>query len=860
MSEELEEYAERLSSLVPLNGLAPKFQEQVFAKAEIVKVKKKEILFKQGARDDFTFYLLDGDLDMFAGDQLIKQVTGGTTAALHPLAQLQPRQISAHAKPALKVLRVDRNLLDRLLSMADSPEEAGSGMDVDVDEVDDDGNDWLSRILQSELFSRIPPSNIQKLLATMESVEFAAGDKVVSQGGPGDYYYIVQAGTCAVTRLSSKGKDEITLAELSPGDSFGEEALISNSKRNASVIMLTDGELVRLTKDDFIELIKKPIISTVTLTEAHEMVAGGAVWLDVRFADEHSESAVPDSLNIPTNTLRSLADEKLDPGTPYIVYCDTGGRSSTATFLLAERGFDAYFVEGGYVPDPPEMAAVAPPAEPRSAEPAVVQPTPAGESEEEDLVSIAPAKVKTAPAPKPEPKPLPEPETVPDQNLEADVKAEALRAELAKAELQLAEARRIKEEAELAKQDAEKIIAEKLKAEREKLDEQATRAAATLEEAQRLKAELEKSQKIAEKEAGQRHKEQQARLQQLYADAEQKIKAEEEKLQEVYQRNAEELEKVQQIKEEAQARLAAEREEIEDASMRSKQMLEDAKQMEQQLATEAERRAEEESKREVELRAQVQAEINQERQRLEAEFAKQAELLEQARKEKDSAQAAREAAAREAEQIISEYKSAHEKLRKQESEHIAFERAKLAEESQQLESELESARQEREEAEQARLAAEAEAVQLRESLAQKSEPAVESGEDTADLRARETKANDLRSEIEAIEARAAQAATRLREAQDAEQNVTTQQRSNEVKLERTYETEDKLRGELQEDLDSWLKEQDSMQNSTISREKMHQQLTIAKRIKAKAEQAKHNQEQHDSSLLDEVATQLEPDK
>jgi len=37
----------------------------------------------------------------------------------------------------------------------------------------------------------------------------------------------------------------------------------------------------------------------------------------------------------------------LDPGTPYVVVCDTGRRSSAAAFLLSERGFDACCLKGG---------------------------------------------------------------------------------------------------------------------------------------------------------------------------------------------------------------------------------------------------------------------------------------------------------------------------------------------------------------------------------------------------------------------------------------------------------------------------------------------------------------------------------
>ena len=51
-------------------------------------------------------------------------------------------------------------------------------------------------------------------------------------------------------------RDGLKLAELGGGESFGEEALISDAKRNATITMGRDGALGRLGKDDFEELLR----------------------------------------------------------------------------------------------------------------------------------------------------------------------------------------------------------------------------------------------------------------------------------------------------------------------------------------------------------------------------------------------------------------------------------------------------------------------------------------------------------------------------------------------------------------------------------------------------------------------------
>ena len=414
----------RAGFLVPLNKLPPERQFKLLEQSEVLKLKKKQTLFKQGDRDDYTFYVLEGDMEMYADDSLIKAVSGGDGASFQPLAQLQPRQMTGIAKTNVQVLRVNRVLLEQLLSMdaapsADKPDAANEpDAGVEVEEMEDEGSgDWLMTMLQSELFSRIPASNIQNLLDTLETVEAKQGEVVVKQGEPGDYYYLLLSGSCEVVQ-SARNKKEVRLATLTAGDTFGEQALISSAKRNATVRMLSDGDLARLTKDGFTKLIKAPLLSSVTREEAEKLTADGALWLDVRCEDEHDHNGLPKSLNIPLSSLRTRMDE-LVPELSYIIYCDSGGRSSTAAFLLAEKGYNVVHVEGGVVAEPKPEAPVA-----------VVE-------------AEAPAKKKAA-AKKPA--------------KEAALEAEA--AEVEKATITIEQARTLMAEAEAMKAEAEKFVAE----------------------------------------------------------------------------------------------------------------------------------------------------------------------------------------------------------------------------------------------------------------------------------------------------------------------------------------------------------------------------------------------------------------
>ena len=128
---------------------------------------------------------------------------------------------------------------------------------------------------------------------------------------------------------------------------FRSEALASDTKRNATVTMKTAGQLLRLKKQDFVELLKAPIINTISMADAEAKVASGAAeWLDVRFASEYSYHHLEGAINAPLHELRNYVSQ-LDNAKEYIVYCQTGRRSSAAAFILAQFGFKALVLQGG---------------------------------------------------------------------------------------------------------------------------------------------------------------------------------------------------------------------------------------------------------------------------------------------------------------------------------------------------------------------------------------------------------------------------------------------------------------------------------------------------------------------------------
>lgn len=331
-----------LSLLVPMSELTQDNLMDLAGKTAVEELPKGKSLFKKGDSDNYSYYLIQGEVALISGSEPDKIITGGTAQSRFPLDHHRPRQASAITQTDIRYIRIDNDLLDILLTW----DQNATYRVNEIEQAEDEDNDWMSQMLRSEIFHRIPAGNIQAVFMHMEPVGVKAGENVINQGDDGDYYYFIRKGHCVVNHTSAKSGKVIKLAELDAGQGFGEEALISGAKRNATITMMTDGSLMRLAKQHFDELLKAPVLRTLTFEQAKEAVKSGAIWLDVRLESEHKHVAIPGSINIPLYLLRHKA-ATLDKSKKYVVYCDTGRRSSSAAYLLSERGFSAAVLSGG---------------------------------------------------------------------------------------------------------------------------------------------------------------------------------------------------------------------------------------------------------------------------------------------------------------------------------------------------------------------------------------------------------------------------------------------------------------------------------------------------------------------------------
>ncbi|MGR8920750.1 MAG: cyclic nucleotide-binding domain-containing protein, partial [Gammaproteobacteria bacterium] len=332
----------RLRSFTPIRHLPAQFQDKLLAAATVTAYEPWQTIYAEAGSDGLVHYLVDGSVELLWQGRLTRSLNHRDRGAREPLDPPGRKRYTLRARSGATIASFRRSLLERFVEQV----EADAAKDrLEVSDISaTTASDWMIRMLQSELFARLPAVNIQRIFARMETLSLAAGEVVFRQGSAGDFYYVIEHGYCEVSRAIAGGRGHIHLADLGPGTAFGEEALVADCERDATVTMLSDGRLMRLARDDFVELIRDPVLEPLALDEAERRVADGAAWLDIRYPEAHAARAIAGSENLPLNMLR-LQSARLDHDTRWVVCGEDPSQCAVAAFLLTERGFDASFLD-----------------------------------------------------------------------------------------------------------------------------------------------------------------------------------------------------------------------------------------------------------------------------------------------------------------------------------------------------------------------------------------------------------------------------------------------------------------------------------------------------------------------------------
>jgi rhodanese-related sulfurtransferase len=334
----------------PFSELNDKYRKNVLFASEIIEFAKGDTVFKGKLDRGCYYFLLKGKLAFKTGMLSKKTISSDDKNSLFDIGALLPDDIDIVAADAGYMLSVKIDMMDAALAwtqasevVAASPSAEPARMEV-VEDADEDENDWMSALLAYPLFFNLPPANISRVFSLFEKVAVSKGEEVIRQGDEGQYFYALIKGKAHVVTDNQKEKPA---AILSSGSYFGEDALVSGAPRSASVVMVTNGEVARLDRDNFQSLLQDPVVKYVSQDDVGKSLMKRGVrcvLIDVRSREEFEHAPSPNSKNIPCRELRSSI-ATLDKDSLYFISPEGGKRSELAAHLMSQANLQAFVIQ-----------------------------------------------------------------------------------------------------------------------------------------------------------------------------------------------------------------------------------------------------------------------------------------------------------------------------------------------------------------------------------------------------------------------------------------------------------------------------------------------------------------------------------
>jgi MFS family permease len=114
--------------------------------------------------------------------------------------------------------------------------------------------DLARRLAGLPLFAGVPEDRLAFALSRAKPLAVQPGERIVRQGEPADRFFVILDGQFAVSEAQAESPSR-QLRTLGPDEVFGEIGLLTGAPRTATVTAASDGRLLALEANDFLELV-----------------------------------------------------------------------------------------------------------------------------------------------------------------------------------------------------------------------------------------------------------------------------------------------------------------------------------------------------------------------------------------------------------------------------------------------------------------------------------------------------------------------------------------------------------------------------------------------------------------------------
>lgn len=335
--------ADIVNRFYPLDSIAPSLLDQLNQNALISDVESGACIIKAGIDDGLNHYLLDGELELRLSFDNRQPILPGDLTAKHCLEKSIANGGMIKAASKAKILSVSRSAIEQLIEKTQRTTAENDRLIDDVKAITiEEEIDWSQYFIQTGFAANLSASQLHQLFTELRTIKVKKGEVLVNYGAHAEHFYIVKKGA-AVIKTDPSGYFRGRKITINEGDFFGDEAIIANTCRNATVKMISNGEVGVLDREAFERIVKPSLVTAFTDEIQVQRKHKKFVEIDVRLNIEYSTTPNRKSLHIPIGQLRSkLGSFKNDY--MYLISPPNDARSRLATYLLRQAGFEAYYM------------------------------------------------------------------------------------------------------------------------------------------------------------------------------------------------------------------------------------------------------------------------------------------------------------------------------------------------------------------------------------------------------------------------------------------------------------------------------------------------------------------------------------
>jgi CRP-like cAMP-binding protein len=316
--------------------------EEVAGKLEVADFAAGEEIVHQDSEGDSFYFLSEGEVEVRKRTHLGQTAVLSTLSGTDVFGEMalltgSPRAASVTARTDVTVFRLPKNDFERVVLM--------DSCATRMMERREQGYEEFDKVKMQEPFAGLDPGQMSVLLHRLRERTYGPEEEIVTQGQKGEEYFIIKSGSVAVLKTTLSDKPEIA-AVLGQDEAFGEESLLTDSVRSATIRTLEETVVFTLSRSDFDSILKSSYLEETDAEEVELEGKENSTLLDVRTKWEFQEEYIPGAVSFPLDELRARYDE-LDPDREYYTYCLVGARSAVASFLLGMHGIRSRSIRGG---------------------------------------------------------------------------------------------------------------------------------------------------------------------------------------------------------------------------------------------------------------------------------------------------------------------------------------------------------------------------------------------------------------------------------------------------------------------------------------------------------------------------------